>query len=149
MKSKPFSFPKSEKLVSHKVIDRLFSGNGNKSLSAYPLRLVYIVLDADDEVLCVKGRMEKMHSSQVMISVPKRCFRHAVDRNKVKRQVREAYRRHRDLFTLPDGKYLALSFIWLDHQHHDTAEVERKVVNLLQRMQERTLRNLVITDEKE
>ena len=53
MKSRPFSFPKSEKLVSHKLIDRLFAGGGSKSMSAYPLRLVYLILDADDEALQV------------------------------------------------------------------------------------------------
>jgi ribonuclease P protein component len=58
----------------------------------------------------------------------------------VKRQVREAYRRHRDLYELPEGKYLAMAFIWLDHQHHDTAEVEDKVVNLLRRMGEKLAR---------
>ena len=108
------SFPKKEKLVSRKLIDRLFVGGGSKSMSCF--------------------------DAQMLISVPKRCFKHAVDRNRVKRQVREAYRRHRDLYELPEGKYLAMAFIWLDHQHHDTAEVEDKVVNLLRRMGEKLAR---------
>lgn len=142
MKSRPFSFPKSEKLVSHKLIDRLFAGGGSKSMSAYPLRLVYLILDADDQALLVTGSTEKRNNAQILISVPKRCFKHAVDRNRVKRQVREAYRKHRDLYTLPDGKHLAIAFIWLDRKHHSSEEVENKVINLLQRMQEKSLKGL-------
>ena len=134
------SFPKKEKLVSRKLIDRLFVGGGSKSMSCFPLRLVFMVLDHNDEALENKGSHVDMADVQMMISVPKRCFKHAVDRSRVKRQVREAYRRHRDLYELPEGKYLALAFIWLDHQHHETAEVEDKVVNLLRRLGEKLAR---------
>ena len=99
-----------------------------------------MVLDHNDEALENKGSHVDMADVQMMISVPKRCFKHAVDRNRVKRQVREAYRRHRDLYELPEGKYLAMAFIWLDHQHHETAEVEDKVVNLLRRLGEKLAR---------
>ena len=126
--------------MSRKLIDRLFVGGGSKSMSCFPLRLVFMVLDHNDEVLEIKGSHEEMADAQMLISVPKRCFKHAVDRNRVKRQVREAYRRHRDLYELPEGKYLALAFIWLDHQHHETAEVEEKVVNLLRRLGEKLAR---------
>lgn len=131
------SFPKSEKLVSLKLINRLFSGGDSKSLSAFPLRLVYLLLDEDDDSLHVNGRTTPMSNTQVLISVPKRNFRHAVDRNRVKRQVREAYRRHRDLYALPEGKYLAMAFIWTDHRHHESQDVEMKVTNLLRRMGEK------------
>ncbi|MDO4991355.1 MAG: ribonuclease P protein component [Prevotellaceae bacterium] len=134
------SFPKKEKLVSRKLIDHLFVGGGSKSMSCFPLRLVFMVLDHEDEALENKGSNEEIADAQMLISVPKRCFKHAVDRNRVKRQVREAYRHHRDLFELPEGKYLAMAFIWLDHQHHDSAEVEAKVTNLLRRMGEKLAR---------
>ena len=126
--------------MSRKLIDRLFVGGGSKSMSCFPLRLVFMVLDHNDEALENKGSHVDMADVQMMISVPKRCFKHAVDRNRVKRQVREAYRRHRDLYELPEGKYLAMAFIWLDHQHHKTAEVEDKVVNLLRRLGEKLAR---------
>ena len=126
--------------MSRKLIDRLFVGGGSKSMSCFPLRLVFMVLDHNDEALENKRSHEDMADAQMLISVPKRCFKHAVDRNRVKRQVREAYRRHRDLYEIPEGKYLAMAFIWLDHQHHDTAEVEDKVVNLLRRMGEKLAR---------
>lgn len=126
--------------MSRKLIDRLFVGGGSKSMSCFPLRLVFMVLDHNDEALENKGSHGEMADAQMLISVPKRCFKHAVDRNRVKRQVREAYRRHRDLYELPEGKYLAMAFIWLDHQHHETAEVEDKVVNLLRRLGEKLAR---------
>ncbi len=126
--------------MSRKLIDRLFVGGGSKSMSCFPLRLVFMVLDHNDEALENKGSHVDMADAQMLISVPKRCFKHAVDRNRVKRQVREAYRRHRDLYELPEGKNLAMAFIWLDHQHHETAEVEDKVVNLLRRLGEKLAR---------
>ena len=132
-----FSFPKKEKLVSRKLIDRLFVGGGSKSMSCFPLRLVFMVLDHNDEALEHNGSNTEVADAQMLVSVPKRCFKHAVDRNKVKRQVREAYRRHRELYEIPEGKYLAMAFIWLDHQHHDSAEVEEKVVGLLRRLGEK------------
>ena len=132
-----FSFPKKEKLVSRKLIDRLFVGGGSKSMSCCPLRLVFMVLDHNDEALENNGGKADVADAQMLVSVPKRCFKHAVDRNRVKRQVREAYRRHRDLYEIPEEKYLAMAFIWLDHQHHDSAEVEEKVANLLRRLGEK------------
>ena len=126
--------------MSRKLIDRLFVGGGSKSMSCFPLRLVFMVLAHNDAALENKRSHEDMADAQMLISVPKRCFKHAVDRNRVKRQVREAYRRHRDLYEIPEGKYLAMAFIWLDHQHQETAEVEEKVVNLLRRMGEKLAR---------
>lgn len=132
-----FSFPKKEKLVSRKLIDRLFVGGGSKSMSCFPLRLVFMVLDHNDEALENNGANADVADAQMLVSVPKRCFKHAVDRNRVKRQVREAYRRHRDLYEILEGKYLAMAFIWLDHQHHDSAEVDEKVGGLLRRLGEK------------
>ena len=123
--------------MSRKLIDRLFVGGGSKSMSCFPLRLVFMVLDHNDEALENNGSNTEVADAQMLVSVPKRCFKHAVDRNRVKRQVREAYRRHRYLYEISEGKYLAMAFIWLDHQHHDSAEVEEKVVGLLRRLGEK------------
>jgi ribonuclease P protein component len=74
---------------------------------------------------------------QMLISVPKRFFKHAVDRNRVKRQVREAYRTQQALLALPADTTLAIAFIWLDNKHHTSQEVTAKVRNLLQRITEK------------
>ena len=116
---------KSERLCSHYLIDQLFEpGKGSKSLSAYPLRMVYRMINADD------------HATAMMISVPKRQFRHAVDRNRIKRQLREAYRNNKDLLQLPEGKALTMAFIWLEGKHYPSSIITSKVRNLLQRVTE-------------
>jgi len=73
------TFNKSEKLKSEKLITELFSSG--KSISAYPLRLVYLETTFSDPVKIKTG-----------VSVPKRNFRKAVDRIRIKRLMREAYR---------------------------------------------------------
>ncbi|MGN1241302.1 MAG: ribonuclease P protein component, partial [Alloprevotella sp.] len=77
--SHQYKFPKAEHLCLKRDIERLFSA-GTKSLSAYPLRVV--VGEADTGSVPVK----------VLMSVSKRRLHHAVDRNRAKRQMREAYR---------------------------------------------------------
>ena len=77
----------------------------------------------------------------ILISVPKKRFKHAVKRNLVKRQVREAYRHHK--YLLLDAlkqketpTKMALAFIWLDNKVHAMEEVEYKVKKLLQHIAE-------------
>ena len=68
-----------------------------------------------------------------MVSVSKRCFKHAVDRNRVKRQVREAYRKHKAIVAEHE---IAIAFIWLDNHLRSSEKVESSVIRLLQRIDE-------------
>ena len=79
------TFRREERLRGEALIERLFHREGSRSMAAFPLRMVYMKTASDGA-----GALP-----QVLISVPKRCLKHAVDRNRVKRQVREAYRRNR------------------------------------------------------
>jgi len=72
-------FNKTEKLKSQKLIEKLFLEG--KSVVSYPLRLVFIETTFDDNVKIKAG-----------VSVSKRHFKNAVDRNRIKRLMREAYR---------------------------------------------------------
>lgn len=122
-----FTFRKSERLSSKIEIDRLFGG-GSKSMAAFPVRVVYRLDDAPQQNVAV------------LVSVSKKRFHRAVKRNRVKRQIREAYRKNK--YMLWDAlqghsKALSLAFIWLDDQLHDSSEVEKKVVSLLQRVAEK------------
>jgi ribonuclease P protein component len=74
-----FTFNKKEKLKSKKLIEQLFA-NG-QSVSAYPLRLVFIKTTFDDDINAKTG-----------VSVSKRNFKTAVTRNRIKRLMRESYR---------------------------------------------------------
>ena len=76
---KLFSFSKRDKLKSKKVIDRLFLEG--KSIVVYPLRLVYVSETFSDET-----------HIKVAVSVSKKRHKKAVDRNRIKRLMREAYR---------------------------------------------------------
>lgn len=126
------SFPKQERICSKKIIDKLFNGRESHAMSAYPIRVVYRFETKEDED-------EGLPKAQVLMSVPKRCFKRAVKRNRVKRQMREAYRCNRHLLTaqIPDNKSVFMAFIWLDNALHPTKEVEDKVINLLQRISEK------------
>jgi ribonuclease P protein component len=73
------TYSKKEKLKSKKLIDQLFTEG--QSVSAFPLRLVYLGTTFDDEVIAKTG-----------VSVSKRHFKTAVARNRIKRLLREAYR---------------------------------------------------------
>ena len=129
---------KSERINSKKLIDRLFKGGGAKSMSAFPLRVVFMTEDADSHEPLAK----------MMVSVPKRYFKRAVKRNHVKRLVREAYRRNKQVLidTLEaeeQRKALSLCFIWTDGNLRSYEEVERKTANLLQRIAEKIGKEVV------
>jgi len=75
----------------------------------------------------------------MMVSVSKRHFKHAVDRNRVKRQVREAYRKTKMTIvgSVPEGMAVAMAFIWMSDEHEASETVDAKMENLLQRVAER------------
>ena len=116
-------------MVSRKLIETLFGGGCSQSVAAFPLRAVYMFSDRQpaDEPL------------QMLVSVPKKHFHHAVDRNRVKRQIREAYRLHKDLLyqVLPDAQRLFLAFVWLSDEHKTSKEIEGRMVSLMRRIAER------------
>ena len=116
-------------MVSLKLIESLFGGGCSQSVAAFPLRAVYMLAERHSDGMPV----------QLLISVPKKRFKHAVDRNRVKRQVREAYRQHKDLLyqTVPEDQCLLLAFIWLSDDHWPSKEVEERVTSLMRRISEK------------
>ena len=127
---KKYTLPKKERLSSRILIERLFSG-GSKSLPAFPLRIVYMPVEN-----------ESYPPATILISVPKKRFKHAVQRNRIKRQIREAYRKNKDILLEPlktSERKVALAFIWLDNELYESARVEAKVKKLLHLVAERIL----------
>ncbi len=131
---------KEERLCSKKLIDTLFGTGGSHAMTAYPLKAVYRLIDSKAETSVSKETV--MESKvQVLVSVPKKHFKRAVKRNRVKRQVREAYRKHKSFVTLhvneQTDKQLLIAFIWLSNELIDSVTIEKRVCNLLQRIGER------------
>lgn len=133
MATTKYILPKEERIKSRTLIDMLFAGGKSRSMVAFPLRVVYMV----------KERENLEPQTQMLVSVPKRCFKRAVKRNRVKRQVREAYRHSRqiliDRLNSSDefDRSVVMAFIWLDDKLHETDEVSSKVTSLMTRVSEK------------
>ena len=121
-------FSKEERLCSRLLIEKLFNGDRSKSVMSFPLRAIFMTEERDDS--CVRAK--------ILVSVPKKNFKHAVDRNRVKRQVREAYRKNKTILdsVLPE-KMLVIAFVWTDSKHRKSAEIDHRVRGLLQRIAEK------------
>lgn len=114
--SGPNTFCKPERLCGSTQIDRLFR-EGNRQISVFPVRLVWLL--ADD----IKG-------IQVLISAPKRNFHHAVDRNRIKRQIREFYRTSsaplKEAVALK-GQGMALAFLFNDTRLWNSSKLSERL----------------------
>ncbi|HNP32033.1 MAG TPA: ribonuclease P protein component [Flavobacterium sp.] len=115
-----FSYPKDEKLKSKKIIDLLFSEG--KSVSKFPLRLVYIKHDYEENVPLKIG-----------VSVSKKHFKNAVDRNYYKRLLRESYRLNKHLLTENlDAKYCCM-FFYQTSDKLSHSEINAKTIQLFEK----------------
>ncbi len=79
-----YTLGKEERLKSKKLIEKLYA-SGN-SVKTFPLRMIYLQIEHTSDFPC-----------QVGVSVPKRNFKLAVDRNRIKRLMRETYRLQKQL----------------------------------------------------
>lgn len=122
MPTKLNTFTKAERLCSKKRIEQLFTA-GSHSLSAFPLRAVWN-MEEREGMPC-----------QLLISVSKRRQRHAVDRNHLKRLIREAFRINKHaLYDALGQRRMNLAILWTSDQLMSYAMVDRKLKNLLQRI---------------
>lgn len=114
-----FTYSKSEKLKSKASIDLLFSEG--KSVSKYPLRLVYFPLITEKEGL------------KMGVSVSKKYFKLAVDRNYYKRVLRETYRLNKNL--LLDGleNPYAFMFFYQSKDRLTYSEINTKTIRLFEK----------------
>ena len=111
------TFPKSEKLCGEQVVDRLYK-NG-KRFVVWPLRITYLPID--------------QAPTQVLIWAPKALFKHAVDRNRLRRQMREAYRLNKQVLIEADKHYyLALNYI--DKEVQSYKIITKSMMKILKRL---------------
>lgn len=115
-----FSYPLAEKLKSKKIIDLLFSQG--KSVSKYPLRLVYVQHDFDENVPLKMG-----------VSVSKKYFKKAVDRNYFKRVLRECYRLNKHLITEKLEEKYCCMFFYQTKEILDYSAINEKTIQLFEK----------------
>lgn len=116
-----YTFSKEEHLCSKRLISLLFAKGS--SFNLYPLRFVY----------CTPQNLPP-GQSQVLISVSKRYFKRAVDRNRLKRQMREAYRLNKHI--LRQDHSLApglLGIIYIGKEKKSYHSIQKKLISGLER----------------
>ena len=98
-------------------------------MPAFPLRIVYMPVEG-----------ENLPADTILISVQKKRFKRAVPRPRAPRPAPPAHSKNKHILldALKDsGRKIAIAFIWLDNELHESADVEAKVVKLLQHTAER------------
>lgn len=114
-----FRFPKSEKLKSKKAIELLFTEG--KSATNYPVKVFYLPT-------------EKSKNTQAAFAVPKRNFKNAVDRNRIKRQLREAYRLQKHLLKNDGELKFMLFFLYLGKEKLPYSTIESSLKTLIKKI---------------
>ncbi|MBZ9730665.1 ribonuclease P protein component [Salegentibacter sp. JZCK2] len=117
------SFGKDEKLKSKKLIDILFQEG--KSVKKYPLKLIYLPI-TNPEITNFKTG----------VSVPKKLVKTAAGRNRIKRLMREAFRKNKYLVTSNFPKPYALMFIYISRDEISLEELNKAMIKVMEKFKE-------------
>ncbi len=123
-----YTFTKEERLCSKRLIESLFR-NGS-SFVVYPYRVVF---------LYTSSRQQEVFPAQCMISVSKRRFRKAVDRNAIKRRIRETYRLQKsDLYNFlqEHSLHLLLAFQYVGKEEEPYAMLYQRMGKVLTKLKD-------------
>jgi len=115
---------KEERLHSKKLANLLFSEG--KSFFQYPFKVFFI---SENNTMETPARL--------MVTIPKRSFKKAVDRNQIKRLVKECYRLHKNelvQYLNNHNKTLIFGLVYVGETILSYREVERKLILILQRL---------------
>lgn len=112
-----YRLQKDERLHSKKSIKELFEKGS--SFFLYPFKVLHLNVDAE--------------TNQVLFSVSKRKVKKAVDRNFLKRRVKEAYRLNKGLLASSDTKF-CIGLLYVSSEFHDFHAIQAKVQKILRRI---------------
>ncbi len=116
-------FPKSEKLTGKKNIEELFTQGS--SIFLFPYLLKY--------------RAVSEGSHRFLVAVPKKKFKRATDRNRIKRQIREAYRLNKYRLYEQHKAFYHVAFIYQSEDMLSFSELNEKLIRLLDKFQKQAL----------
>jgi ribonuclease P protein component len=116
-----FQLPKNERLHAEKSIKELF--HEGSSFFLFPFKVQFFV-----------KKDVPLGTQKVLFSVSKRKFKKAVDRNFVKRRIKEAYRLNKHLITLPNIE-LNIGFIYVAGNLMEFSEIQPKIILCLKKLQ--------------
>jgi len=125
-----FSFKKEERIHKRDDLTLLFE-KGNSFL-IHPFKVLY--LESQDSA----ARTNDPSFLKFGVSIPKRKFKRAVDRNLLKRRVKEAYRLNRNGLKTQlkkQNKYVSFMVIYVDNSILEFSVIEPKIILILQRLQ--------------
>ena len=110
------TFPKAERLCGKTSIDKLYAEG--KAFLSYPVRIVF------------RTSQKEEIPARCLINAPKKKFKHATDRNRIKRQIREAYRKNKhELYRLLEEKnyQLHMAITYIGDKIESTGFMEKKI----------------------
>ena len=116
-----YTYPPHTKLKSKKLISEVFEKG--QVAKAYPLRAHFLI-----------HSHEELPALQVGVSVSKRYFKKAVDRNRVKRLMREAYRLQQHTLDIPEDKKIAIMLIYNSPEISSQAYIHKKIARILKKL---------------
>lgn len=120
-----FIYGKKDKLKSKKLIDQLFTEG--QSVTAFPLRLVYLKTEFEDGSTLKTG-----------VSVSKRLHKNAVDRNRIKRLMREAYRLNKPTHFNTNATSYAFMILYISKDKADFEFLDLKMKLLFEKFVNKT-----------